>query len=253
MKINYEETVKLAIKAKNARVHKFIFASSASIYGESSKGYVDEKNTPNPLTAYAKSKLAAEKELVSLRSKGFHPLILRMVTLFGLSDRMRFDVLVNNLILSSLADGKIVLKSDGQAFRPQLHVKDVCKIYKSIIEKDRDDLNGEIINIGREDYNLRVLRIAEKLGDILNCEVIVGEEQTLDNRSYTVDFSRQEELFSDVHFDTGFDSACDEISTYFENKNGLDEWYNNEIYFNLKRMKSLVVRKKISNDFKFSS
>jgi len=251
MRVNYIEAINLAKKAKEAGVKKFIFASSASLYGESSTNYVNEESALNPLTAYAKSKVNAEKELLFMSDDNFSPIILRMVTLFGLSSRMRFDVLVNNLILSSMLSGQIVLKGNGQATRPQVHVRDVCKIYEAIIKKNDSKLNGVIINIGRSDYNLSVLEVAERLGDIMNCEVVLGKEDNSDDRSYHVDFSLQKKLFPEVTFNLGFDVACNEILKFYSNNVNDQNWHDDNIFFNLKRMGCLLERNLISNDFKF--
>ena len=240
MEINHQATINFAIRAKKAGVKKFIFSSSASIYGESNDLIVNEKSDPNPLTSYAKSKLFAEKELLELHSNKFSVIILRMVTLFGLSERMRFDVLINNLILSALINKKILLHGNGQAIRPQIHLKDACKIYEAIIFDEHNDYGSEVINIGRSDYNLEVKQFAEKIANNMNCDVIIGKNKTIDNRSYNVDFNKQEKLFPNINFEYNLENACFEIENLFKSKINQKNWHQNTIYYNLKHMEILI-------------
>jgi len=250
MLINYKETINFALKAKQAGIKKFIFASSASVYGHSKKS-VDENSPLRPLTAYAKSKLRAEKELLSMKSDDFYPTILRMVTLFGLSKRMRFDLLVNNLILSIALHSTVILTSDGSTIRPQVHVKDVCKIYKKILESDPTNLSGEIINVGRSDYGLTVLEIAQIIAKYKNCKVVVGKRMPYDSRSYQVKFKKLENLFNDISFDHDIDYAINEIYQYLENKNKIKKCLTNPYLYNLKSIEYLIKNKIIDKDLKY--
>jgi len=251
MEINYEATMRFAVKAKEAGVKKFIFASSASVYGDSDTDRVNEDSKPNPLTSYAKSKLYAEEGLLKLNDEFFSTVILRMVTLFGLSERMRFDVIVNNLILSSLVNNKIVLQSDGMATRPQVHVRDVCKVYEALVTGDYRNANGQIINIGREDYNVTVLSIAERLSEVLKCEIVLGKEKTVDKRSYHVDFTRQQTIFPEIIFDHDFAFASREIKGFFDRMTDNGKWYENPVYYNLKQMKAVIDQGRVTDDLSF--
>jgi nucleoside-diphosphate-sugar epimerase len=250
--INHNATIQFAIKAKKAGVNKFIFASSASVYGESSEGHVNEESKPKPITAYGSSKLKAEIDLIKLKGNGFAPVILRMVTLFGISDRMRFDVLINNLIVTSLFNKKIILQSDGNATRPQVHLTDVSNIYEAIVLDQSKNFDGEIINIGRSDYNISVIEFAEKLSKIMEYKIQVGKVQTTDKRSYIVDFSKQELLFPNIKFENDLKIAFNEINNIFLN-NKLEEinWYEHRNYYNLKQMRYLVDNGLINQDLQF--
>lgn len=253
MEINHKATIRFAIKAKKAGVNKFIFASSASVYGESREEYVNEYSKPKPLTSYGISKLKAEIDLIKLKGNGFSPIILRMVTLFGLSDRMRFDVLINNLIITSLFNNKIILQSDGKAMRPQAHLNDVSKIYEAIVLDQSKNIDGEIINIGRSDYNISVIEFAEKLSKIMGRKIEKGESQTADMRSYIVDFSKQEVLFPKIKFNNGLKDAYNEIHDFFLKNNSEEiKWFEQSKYYNLKQMRFLIERGQISQDLEFN-
>jgi nucleoside-diphosphate-sugar epimerase len=252
IELNHKATVEFANKSKKAGINTFIFASSASVYGESNEGYVNEESNPNPLTSYAISKLKAENDLIKLKGDGFSPIILRMVTLFGLSERMRFDVLINNLIISSLYENKIILQSDGKGTRPQVHLKDVCKIYESIVLNYNRDLSGEIINIGRSDYNISVIEFAEELSKIMGCKLQIGKEETVDKRSYIVDFTKQNLLFPQIKFENDLFTAFNEIKNQYFDQIELDSiWYKDNKYYNLKQMKYLIESGILTNDLQF--
>jgi len=250
MSINYKEAVKFAFKAKNAGVERFIFASTCSVYGDSEKN-VDESSLTRPLTAYGKSKLFAEKELLLMGDDDFHPIIPRMVTIFGLSDRMRFDVLVNNLIASYFLNSKIILKSDGLAVRPQIHVKDVCKIYKKFLEEKISKISGEIINVGREDYNIQIIDFAKIIANYLNCKLIIGKEKSLDLRSYKVKFSKLKKMFNDVLFEYDVTDAVDEIYGYLEGEKDIKKLLKNPYFYNLSSIEYIIKNKIVNKRLRY--
>ena len=130
--------LKLAKLAKKFGVKKFIFASSTSVYGDKNNKKVNENEKLEPVTSYGKSKKYTEEKLKKISSNNFKVIILRMATLFGLSKRMRFDLLVNNLVLSYIENGKIILLSDGKKIRPQVHIKDVVKVYDYFVNNEID-------------------------------------------------------------------------------------------------------------------
>lgn len=191
-KVNYLDTVGFAKEAKKAGVKKFIFASSTSVYGNKKNKLVNEQSKLSPTTSYGKAKANSEKELVKISSKDFKVIILRMVTLFGVSKRMRFDLLVNDLIASYFKNKKIVLSSDGKKIRPQVHIKDVSKVYDYFILNSIVK-NNIVLNIGRDDYNLTVGQIARKISKKLNCQVEYGQDDK-DKRSYKVSFKKLQKL-----------------------------------------------------------
>lgn len=197
-KINYEATVNLAAKAKKQGVKRFLFASSCSIYGIAD-GWVDENSVTDPLTEYAKSKIAAEKELKKLADGKFCVGILRNSTVYGFSPAMRNDLVVNNLVATALATHQIRVMSDGTPWRPLIDVRDLSAIILEFIKARADLINGEVFNIGFNENNVQVKDILHKIRKILpDCEVIYTGEHGSDSRSYRVKFDKFHNAFPSI-------------------------------------------------------
>lgn len=241
-KVNFKDTISFAKKAKKAGVKKFIFASSTSVYGDKKNKLVSEKSKLSPTTSYGRSKSLAERNLIKLSSKNFKIILLRMVTLFGNSKRMRFDLLVNNLIASFIKNKKIVLLSDGQKIRPQIHINDASKVYKYFISNDIDQ-NYLILNVGRPDYNLTVGQIARKIAKVFKSKVQYGKKDK-DKRSYRVSFKKFQKLKIFNKTTNSIENTAIQINKSFKHKN--KKFIDNKKFKNLDFMKYLIDQKKIN-------
>lgn len=235
-KVNSTDAYNFAKKAKKNRVKKFIFASSASVYGNFKGKNATENSILKPTTSYAKSKRKAEQKILKLADKNFKVIIFRMVTLYGYSSRMRFDVLINNLALNYIKSNKIILKSNGKLIRPQIHVMDVVQFYQQAIENNK--IKSQIINIGRQDYNINILKMAKKIAKKFNCSLNVGE-QDVDQRSYKVSFKKQNKIFKKINFKRSLSYSFYEIIKNFKKKHNFEK---NE-YYNLKTLQKLKEKK----------
>lgn len=197
--INYRSTVELAKKAKKQLVKKFIFSSSCSIYGFAEKGTVDENSPVNPLTAYATSKILSERALKKLADKNFCVCIMRNSTVYGFSPKFRNDLVVNNLTTCAIALNQLKVFSDGSPWRPLIDVRDLADIFIEFIRAKPALINGDILNIGFSENNLRVKEIVECIHKKLpQCDVEFNKTATKDNRSYRVDFSKFKKLFPHI-------------------------------------------------------
>ena len=165
-----EYSLGLAKQCKLLGKH-LIFASSCSIYGrQPDQNLCDESTTPNPQTAYSRNKLEIETDLKSLAGNGFFPTILRFATAFGFSPRMRFDIVVNMFAALALARGKVVLNSDGKAWRPHICIDDMCRaIAWSLQLSNHDEMI--VLNVGRNDQNQTILRVAQAICEIVDCDL----------------------------------------------------------------------------------
>ena len=152
--INHRATVRLAKAAKEAGVERFLFASSCSNYGAAGEGFVDEEAEFHPLTPYAISKVRAEEGLSKLADDSFSPVCLRASTAYGVSPRLRFDLVINNLTAWAFTDGQIYLKSDGAAWRPVVHVEDFARAYLATLHAPRDVVHNQAFNVGTTAENL---------------------------------------------------------------------------------------------------
>lgn len=190
--INHRASLHLARLAKAAGVQRFLFSSSCSVYGASSPDDIlDEQATFAPITPYAESKVSVEHELLGLADDSFSPTFLRNATCYGVSPRLRGDVVVNNLVGWAVTTGKVVLKSDGSPWRPLVHVEDVCRAFAAILVAPRESIHSQAFNVGRQGENYRIRTVAEMVQRaVAGSEVSFAEGAGADPRCYRVDFSK---------------------------------------------------------------
>lgn len=189
--INADASVALARKALHAGVERFVFSSSCSNYGAGSDDLLDEQAPLNPVTPYGRSKVLAEQRIAPLADERFTPVFLRNATVFGLSPRLRFDLVVNNLTGWAFAEGKVFLKSDGRAWRPLVHVEDVCRAFAAVLEAPPELVRNERFNVGRNDQNYRVREVAQIVAEeVPGAQVSFAERADADARNYRVDCTK---------------------------------------------------------------
>jgi len=190
--INYNGTMNLALKARDAGVSRFVYASSQSMYGVSNTtSELDEDDSKkNPVTAYAIAKWKAEQQLHSMSTNNFVVTSLRPSTVFCASPRLRCDIVFNNLVACAYTTGKIEIMSDGSPWRPVVHIKDVCSAFLSGIEAPSDIVSGRAFNVGIPNGNFTVKDIAEAAQrSVPGSELVFTGEHT-DPRTYRVSFDR---------------------------------------------------------------
>jgi len=188
--INHRGSLQLAKAAKDAGVTRFVYTSSCSVYGVATEDIVSETSAVNPQTAYANCKVLVERDLSQLADDHFCPVFLRNATAYGPSPRMRFDIVLNNLVGWACTTGKIAMTSDGTPWRPLVHVEDICGAISCALEAPTDTVHGEVFNVGCDEENYQVLQIAEFVGKAYpDCEISFGETGS-DNRSYRVSFEK---------------------------------------------------------------
>ena len=159
--INNEATVKMAKLAKNAGVRKFIFSSSCIMYGNAESDEVNEETPVDPNTDYALSKVLAEKKIMEISDNNFSVTSLRNGTVYGLSKFMRFDTVTNDFLGSALTKNEIIIKGDGEPWRPVVHVDDVCRSFIMISEENTSKIAGQIFNNGADKLNIKVKDLAQ--------------------------------------------------------------------------------------------
>lgn len=189
--INLEGTIRLAEASKRAGVRRFAFASSCSIYGVGGTEALTEEAAFRPLTAYARSKVAAEAALHRMADTSFSPVFLRCATAYGFSPRLRLDIVVNNLTGWAITTGEVKLLSDGRAWRPLVHVEDMSRAFAAVLKAPLERVHDTALNVGREEDNLQIRSIAEAVARIVgNCRVTMAEGASSDDRNYNVSFAR---------------------------------------------------------------
>ncbi|MFJ2742906.1 NAD-dependent epimerase/dehydratase family protein [Streptomyces sp. NPDC087440] len=190
--INHHASVRLAKLARDAGVHRFLYASTCSVYGASGGDDLVAEDAPlRPVTPYAESKVRVEDDLHALADADFSPVYMRNATAFGYSPRLRADIVLNNLVGHALLSGEVLVLSDGTPWRPLVHAADIARAFIRALEAPREAVHDRAFNIGSEVNNVRVSEIAEQVADAVSgAKVVITGENGADPRSYRVDFSR---------------------------------------------------------------
>jgi nucleoside-diphosphate-sugar epimerase len=199
MDVNYRSAVRLAEMCKRKGVKKFVYASSCSVYGAASEYPKKEGDELNPLTAYAKSKIATEKELEPLASDAFTVTCLRFATACGFSSRLRLDLALNDFVAGALVTKNIEILSDGTPWRPMINIKDMARAFEwGVLRQSEQGGNFVTVNTGSNQWNYQIKPLAEAVAtQIPGTSVSVNLKAAPDKRSYRVNFDLYEKLAPD--------------------------------------------------------
>jgi len=226
LETNLFATKILAEMCKYYQINRFIFASTCSVYGESSgENYLDEDSGLNPVSLYAESKLMIERMLLEMADGNFAPTIFRMGTLYGASPRMRFDLVINLLTAKAVIDKEITVFG-GQQWRPFIHVDDAAEFYVECIELPIDKVGGMVFNIGSEKQNYKIIEIAEIINKKIRDAKIVITDKAGDRRNYRTSFKKVYSVFSFKPKKT-VEDAVEEIKNMPQTLRYRDEKYCN--------------------------
>lgn len=199
--INGEGTLRLARLAKRAGVRRFIFSSSCIMYGMSEAAVVDETAPLAPQTEYARSKAEAEAALSRLADESFSPTFCRNGTIYGLSPRMRFDTVLNNLTGCAFTSGRVDIHSDGTPWRPVVHVQDVARAFQAVLEAPRERVHNEAFNTGADRLNHQIGELGRIVAEVVpGCRLRMVPQPGADQRTYKADFTKFSRTFPDFEF-----------------------------------------------------
>lgn len=239
--INHRASIDLARKAKAAGVKAFVFASSCSMYGSADDSARTERSALNPLTAYAKSKVATERDLEPMASGDFRVTSLRFSTACGWSDRLRLDLVLNDFVAGAVAAKKITILSDGTPWRPLINVKDMARAIDWAIGREPGRGGAFLaVNIGSDAWNYQVKDLAEAVARAIpGTEVSINKNAQPDKRSYKVDFGLFRTLAPEHQPRVTLAETIAELKSGLESLKFRDQEFRDSWYMRLKVLTEL--------------
>jgi nucleoside-diphosphate-sugar epimerase len=250
--VNCEGTLRLARAAREAGVRRFIFASSCSMYGASGTDTaLDEQAPLRPLTAYAESKVNAEESLAELASDDFVVVSMRNATVYGASPRLRIDIVLNNLAAWAHTTGRIRLLSDGMAWRPLIHVRDVSKAALALLEAPAELVTGEAFNVGTDEQNYLVRDLAEIVQSVTGCEIEIAEGSSADQRSYRVDFSKLAQALPELELEWDAERGARELIDAYRDVQLTWATFDSDRFVRIRRLLRLLDENRLDTELRW--
>jgi nucleoside-diphosphate-sugar epimerase len=194
--INFKGAIRLAQMAKDRGVRRYVYSSSASVYGAGGKLALCENDELHPLTEYARSKGNVEKAILPMSDGRFEVVVLRNATVYGLAPRMRFDLVINIMTMRAWKDRVIYIMGGGEQWRPLVHIRDVVEAFMLALESSADKVNGQIFNVGSDDQNYQVQQLVHSIIDVIPNVTIHRIPDDPDRRSYNLSFNKIREVLN---------------------------------------------------------
>ncbi|MBN1870857.1 MAG: NAD-dependent epimerase/dehydratase family protein [Candidatus Omnitrophica bacterium] len=234
--INYFATETIASVCKHFQINRLVYVSSCSVYGASRKNeLLTEEAELNPVSLYAKMKMASEKALMEMKDSNFLPTILRLGTVFGFSHRPRFDLVVNVLTARALKEGEITIMG-GKQWRPNVYVRDVADTIISVLEAPLEKVGGEIFNVGSSHNNHMIAEIGEMVQEAVPTARMIVNSQSDDLRDYRINFDKLRNVLN-IELDKSVKFGIEEVKAALTTCPGID--YKEKKYSNIKVWKEM--------------
>jgi nucleoside-diphosphate-sugar epimerase len=248
LKINHEGSVNLAYQAKQAKVERFLYMSSCSVYGASDgDNNLSETSKTQPQTAYAVCKTLCERDIIPMASTDFSPTVFRNATVFGPSPRQRFDLVVNNLCGLAWTKGRLELSSNGEPWRPLIHVLDLANAVTCAIDAPKQAIHAQIFNVGSNSLNFRIKEIATLVSNEFNkCETTFGDSNS-DNRSYKVNFNKIYLHLPNFSCKLDIQQGVQQFHKLFQQIEMTQSEFENRAFTRLKQLNYLIQTNQIDN------
>ena len=239
--VNLDGTLQLARAARQAGVPKFLFASSCSLYGAAGSAAVAEDAELLPVTPYGEAKVAAERELSRLASDDFSPTYLRNATAYGVSPRLRLDIVVNNLTAVAMTSGEVRLESDGSPWRPLVHIADISRAFLAVLDAPRELVHDQAFNVGRPEDNVQIRDVAEMVKQaVAGSKVTYAGNAGPDLRNYRVDFSKLYDTFPDLQLGWSVLAGVDELARAYDEHGLTYDDFMSSRFVRLRRVRELL-------------
>jgi nucleoside-diphosphate-sugar epimerase len=245
--INHLGSVSLARAAKAAQVPRFLFASSCSLYGAAGGDeMLDEDAAFNPITAYGTSKVLVEADVAKLADDSFSPTYLRNATAYGVSPRLRADIVVNNLVGIASTTGEVVLQSDGTPWRPLVHVQDISRAFLAVLEAPREAIHNQAFNVGGTEENYQIRDIAAIVQDVVpGCRVRYADGGGPDPRCYRVNCDKLTRHLAGFRTEWTVRRGVEELYQNFERHGLTRQMFGG--YVRLKRIQELLADRRLDS------
>lgn len=244
--VNYRASVRLAETARKAGVRKFIYSSSCSMYGIAGEEALTEEARLNPVTAYAKSKVLTEQAILPLANEGFSVTTLRNATAYGVSPKLRVDLVINNLVGWAMTTGKIRILSDGTPRRPLIHAEDIARAFVTVLEAPSAVVNRQAFNVGINSENYQIREIAAMVQKrVPHCEVIITGEHGSDSRTYTVNFDKIYRVLPDFKPQWTVPKGIEELLEFYKKRRLSRERFEGRYFIRLKQLQYLIDSKEV--------
>jgi nucleoside-diphosphate-sugar epimerase len=240
--------------AKEVGVRRFLFASSCSNYGAAGSNFLTEEAAFNPVTPYGVSKVKVEKALQKIADETFSPTYIRASTAYGMSPRIRFDLVTNNLTAWAFTTGQVYLKSDGSPWRPIVHVEDICSAYISALQAPRELIHNEAFNVGTTTENYQISEIADIVEDVVpNCRIDYAPDAGPDKRCYRVDCNKIARVLRDFKPQWTARRGIEQLyDSYQQVGLSLDE-FEGPKFMRIAHVKKLIADGMLDSDLKWTS
>jgi nucleoside-diphosphate-sugar epimerase len=252
--INWRASIQLARGAKVAGVRRFLFSSSCSLYGAGGESLLNETAAFHPVTPYGESKVRVEEGLSKLADAAFSPVYLRNATAYGVSRRLRADIVVNNLVAHAFTSGKVLMQSDGTPWRPLVHVQDINAAFVACLAAPADSIHDQAFNVGRTGENFQIRDVAKLVAEAIpHCELAFATGASPDARNYRVDFSKIESQLPGYTPRWTLSQGIDELHQAYQRAHLTAEIFGGSTYHRLRTVRDLQKRGILGSELRWLS
>lgn len=249
--INHQASVRLAELSKAAGVERFVFSSSCSNYGAAGDDLLNEESANNPVTPYGESKVFVERDLAKMADGSFTPTYLRNATAYGVSPRLRFDLVLNNLVAWAYCTKQVYLKSDGTPWRPVVHIEDISRAFMAALHAPRDVVHNQAFNIGRNEENYRIREIAEIVAETVpDCRIEYAPDAGPDLRCYRVDCSKAIDMLPEFKPQWTVRKGAQELYDVYQQVGLTLDEFEGTRFSRIAHLRSLIDGKIITNELR---